>query len=126
MNDWRAEWFAMEEAVYLDAAGQGPLPRAAIRAAQQALEWKKFPHRMPQGIHTELPNRVRALLARLLGGQAEEFAITTGASSGLAAVAAGIDWKPGDEVLIAAGGISRALHHVSAAGGGRKAAGKGG
>ena len=41
MSAWRAEWFAMDDAVYLDAAGQGPLPRTAIRAAQQALEWKK-------------------------------------------------------------------------------------
>jgi cysteine desulfurase/selenocysteine lyase len=103
MNAWRAEWFAMEDAVYLDAAGQGPLPRTAIRAAQQALEWKKFPHRVPQGTYTELPNRVRALAARLIGGQPEEIAITPGASSGLAAVATGLDWKPGDEVLIAQG-----------------------
>ena len=91
MNDWRAEWFAMEDAVYLDAAGQGCLPRTAVRAAQQALEWKKFPHRVPEGTYTELPNRVRALVARLIGAQAEEIAITTGASSGLAAVAAGLD-----------------------------------
>src|SRR5579862_4425744 len=103
MNAWRAEWFAMEDAVYLDAAGQGPLPRTAIRAAQQALEGKKCPHHVPQGTYTELPNRVRTLAARLIGGQPEEIAITTGASSGLATVANGLDWNAGDEVLIAQG-----------------------
>src|SRR6202035_2574751 len=103
MSDWRAEWFAMEDAVSLAAAGQGCLPRAAIRATQQALEWKKFPHRMPQGTPSDLPNRVRALAARLIGGQPEEIAITTGATAGLIAVATGHDWNPGDEVLIAQG-----------------------
>lgn len=103
MIDWRKEWFEFEDAVYLNAAAQGPLPRAAIRAVTQALEWKKFPHKLPDSVSFELPNRVRALLARLIGGRPEEVAITTGATSGLAAVAEGIDWKPGNEVLIARG-----------------------
>ena len=103
MTDWRKEWFEIEDAAYLNAAGQGPLPRVAVRAVAKAVEWKKFPHTMPDDLHFELPNRVRASLAKLIGGDAEEFAITTGASSGLAVVATGLDWKPDDEVLIARG-----------------------
>jgi cysteine desulfurase/selenocysteine lyase len=103
MTDWRKEWFEIEDATYLNAAAQSPLPRVAVQAAAQALEWKKFPHTMPEGVYFDLPNRVRASLAKLIGGAAEEIAITTGTSSGLAAVAAGLDWKPGDEVLIARG-----------------------
>jgi cysteine desulfurase/selenocysteine lyase len=103
MTDWRTEWFDFEDATYLDAAAEGPLPRVALQAAGQALEWKKFPHTMPERIYLDLPNRVRNSLAKLIGGAAEEIAITTGASSGLAAVAAGLEWKSGDEVLIARG-----------------------
>ena len=103
MTDWRNEWFEIEDAVFLNAAGHGPLPRVAVRAAAQAIEWKKFPHTMPDTAYFELPDRIRASLAKLIGGRAEEIAITTGASSGLAAVAAGLDWKPGDEVLVARG-----------------------
>src|SRR5713226_4415326 len=103
MTDWRGEWFEFEDVAFLNAAGQGPLPRVALRAAQAALEWKKHPHKMPDAEYFELPNRVRASLARLIGGQPEEIAITTGASGGLAAVAAGLDWKPEDEVLMARG-----------------------
>jgi selenocysteine lyase/cysteine desulfurase len=103
MTDWRTEWFEFEDATYLNAAAQGPLPRVAIHAAGQALEWKKFPHTMPERIYFDLPNRVRNSIAKLIGGAAEEIAITTGASSGLAAVAAGLEWKSGDEVLIARG-----------------------
>jgi selenocysteine lyase/cysteine desulfurase len=103
MTDWRTEWFECEDATYLNAAGQGPLPRVALHSAAQALEWEKFPHTIPDSVYFDLPNRVRTSLAKLLGGAAEEIAITTGTSSGLAAVAAGLDWKPGDEVLIARG-----------------------
>lgn len=103
MTDWRNEWFDFEDAVYLNTAGQGALPRVAVRASAQALEWKKFPHTIPDTMYFELPDRVRTSLARLVGGRAEEIAITTGASSGLAAVAAGLEWKPEDEVLVARG-----------------------
>jgi cysteine desulfurase / selenocysteine lyase len=103
MTDWRKEWFEIEDATYLNAAAQCPLPRVAVQAAAQAVEWKKFPHTIPEDVYFDLPNRIRTSLATLIGGAAEEIAITTGTTSGLAAVAAGIDWKPGDEVLIARG-----------------------
>jgi len=103
MTDWRKEWFEFEDATYLNAATQGPLPRVALHAAGQALEWKKFPHTIPEGVYFDLPNRVRNSLAKLIGGAAQEIAITTGTSSGLAAVASGLEWKAGDEILIARG-----------------------
>src|SRR5258708_14602700 len=101
--DWRNEWFEFEDVTYLDVARQAPIPRAAVKAAQAAIEWKKFPHLQPDSAQFELPNRIRAASARLIGGKPEEIAVTTGASAGLAAVANGFDWKPDDEVLIAAG-----------------------
>ncbi|MHB8754573.1 MAG: aminotransferase class V-fold PLP-dependent enzyme [Candidatus Acidiferrales bacterium] len=101
--DYRAEFADFEGATYLNTAGQGPLPLASARAAQAALEWKKLPHRMPENVYFDLPDRVRALLSRLMGGDPEEFAITSGASSGMAAVAANFGWQPDDEVLVGRG-----------------------
>ena len=101
--DYRKEFEDFEGVAYMDAATMSPLPLASARAAQTAVEWKKLPHRMPQSLFFDLPDRVREKLARLIGGDAEEIAITTGASGGLAAVAAGMDWKPGDEVLVGRG-----------------------
>jgi len=101
--DWRTEWFELDDVAYLNIAGQSPLPRAAIRAAQAAIEWKKYPHKMPEDVYFALPGRVREKIAGLIGAAPEEIALTTGASAGLAAVANGYDWKPEDEVLIAAG-----------------------
>ena len=58
---------------------------------------------MPEEEYFGLPDRIRDLLARLLGGEASEFAITSGASSGMMVVASNFDWKPDDEVLIGRG-----------------------
>jgi selenocysteine lyase/cysteine desulfurase len=102
-HDWRQEWHEFEDATYLNAAGQAPLPKASLRAAQAAIEWKKFPHRLPDSSYFDLPGSVRASLARLIGAQPGEIALTTGASTGAAAVAHGVDWKRGDEVLTGRG-----------------------
>jgi cysteine desulfurase / selenocysteine lyase len=101
--DYRKEFADFDDVIYLDTATQGPMPIAAANAAKQALEWKKLPHRVPDGIYFELPDRVRASVAKLIGADPDDIAITTGASAGFAAVAAGIDWKPDDEVIVAKG-----------------------
>src|SRR3989442_11927517 len=51
----------------------------------------------------EVPNRTRASIARLIGGKADEIALTSGASAGATAVAYGLTWKPGDEIITAKG-----------------------
>jgi selenocysteine lyase/cysteine desulfurase len=102
-TDYRQEFADFEGVAYFNAALQGPLPLVADRAAREALEWKKHPYRLPDALYFDLPDRIRDKIARLIGGRSEEIAVTTGASSGMACVAAGIDWKPGDEVLIGSG-----------------------
>ena len=99
--DWRQEWHEFDNATYLNLAGQSPVPKAAIRAIQSAIEWKKFPHNIPDSAYFDTPNRVRASIAKLIGGQPEEIALTAGASTGMLAVAFGLAWKPGDEILTA-------------------------
>lgn len=99
----RSEFGDFEGVTYLDAAGQGPLPLKAVRAAQAALEQKKLPYRIPDTEYFGLPDRLRGLLARLMNGEVDEFAITSGASSGMMVVASNVDWKPDDEVLIGRG-----------------------
>lgn len=102
-TDWRQEWFEIEDATYLNLAGQAPMPKVSIRAAQAALEAKKNPHHMADSTYFEVPNRVRASIGKLIGGKAEEIALTSGASAGVAAVAYGLTWKSGDEIITAKG-----------------------
>ena len=102
-TDYRQEWFEIEDATYLNLAAQAPMPKSAHRAVQTAIEWKKFPHRITDSAYFEVPNRIRASIAKLIGAKEEEVALTTGASSGMSAVAYGLNWKPGDEVITAKG-----------------------
>jgi selenocysteine lyase/cysteine desulfurase len=101
--DYRQEWFEIEDATYLNLAAQSPMPKVAHRAVQTAIEWKKFPHRITDAAYFDVPNRIRDSIAKLIGGQPEEVALTTGASTGMSAVAYGLTWKPGDEILTAKG-----------------------
>jgi cysteine desulfurase/selenocysteine lyase len=103
MTDWQAEWFPFGDAVYMDVAAQGPLPRVSIAAVGRSLEAKQAPHFHADATYFDTPNRVRASLARLVGGRPEEIALTTGASTGTAAIANGLPWQPGDEVITSTG-----------------------
>jgi selenocysteine lyase/cysteine desulfurase len=101
--DWRQEWHEFEGATYLNLASQSPAPKSAIKAIQAAIEWKKFPQHIPDTAFFDVPNKIRAGIAALIGGDPQDIALTTGASTGMLAVAHGLDWKPGDEVLTAQG-----------------------
>ena len=103
ITDYRQEWFEIEDATYLNLAAQSPMPKVAHRAVQTAIEWKKFPHHIADSAYFEVPNRIRASIAKLIGASSEEIALTTGASTGMSTVAYGLTWKPGDEVLTARG-----------------------
>jgi selenocysteine lyase/cysteine desulfurase len=102
-TNYRAEFADFEGVAYLNAALQGPMPVVAAGEAEAALEWKKHPYRLPDGAYFDLPDRIREKVARVIGARPSEIAVTAGASAGLASVAAGLDWKPGDEVLVGRG-----------------------
>src|SRR5258708_33218026 len=93
--DWRQEWFEIEDATYLNLAKQSPMPKVSIRAVQTALEANKYPHHNPDSTFFEVPNRIRASIARLIGGKPEEVGLTGGASRGGAAGADGVTGRPG-------------------------------
>src|SRR5437016_14480586 len=104
-TDWRQEWFEIEDATYLNLAGQSPMPKVSIRAVQAALEAKKYPHQKPDSTFFEVPNRIRTSIAKLIGGKPDEVALTAGANAGVRAVAYGLTCKPGDEESSAQGGF---------------------
>src|SRR5271168_1481123 len=101
-TDWRQEWFEFEDATYRNLAGQAPMPKVSLRAIQSAIADKKYPHHRSDSVFYEVPNRIRANIAQLIGAKSEEIALTTGASAGVTAVAYALDWKRGDEVIVAA------------------------
>ena len=88
--------------VWLNAAHQGPLPHAAVEAAEQAIRLKVAPHRIADDAFVEVPRRLRTLLGRLIGAPPEEIVLGNSASWGLQILANALPWREGDEVLVLA------------------------
>src|SRR5271168_4742432 len=102
-TDWRKEWFEIADATYLNTAAHAAIPRVALHAVQTSIEVNKSPHHMDDAVFFEAPSRIRASLSKMIGAKPEEIALTTGASTGAAAVAHFLRWKPGDEIITAKG-----------------------
>src|ERR1700719_531137 len=101
--DWQKQWFEIADAIYLNTAAHAAIPRVALHAVQTSIEANKSPHHMDDVVFFEAPSRIRASLSKMIGAKPEEIALTTGASTGVAAVAHGLTWKPGDEIITAKG-----------------------
>jgi len=87
----------------MNCAHQGPLPRPAQLAALEALEMKTAPARIPDSLFAEVPERLRATLARLIRARPEEIALANSTSYGFNLLAQGLPWRDGDEILCIAG-----------------------
>lgn len=100
MRDFRQEFENFAPTVYLDCAYQGPFPRITVARIQQAIDLKCHPDRLHSPEYFDLPGRVRARLARLIGADPAEIALTNSATQGIGVVATGLKLGPGDEVVI--------------------------
>jgi len=95
-----AEFGPFDGRAWLNTAHQGPLPRTAVRAAAEAAALKASPHRIADREFTDVPERLRGLLARLVGGDPEHIVLGNSTSYGLHLIAGGLPWRDGDEVLV--------------------------
>jgi len=84
---------------WFNTAHQGPLPHAAVDATARAAALKAAPHRIGDEDFHDVPERLRVLLAQLVGGRPAEIVLGNSTSHGLHLIANGLDWALGDEVL---------------------------
>ncbi len=89
--------------VWLDCAHQGPLPKVAVRAAEQAIADKVAPHRIADARFREVPRRLKTCLGELVGVAPDEIIVANSASYGLHLLANGLPLREGDEVLLMKG-----------------------
>lgn len=96
-----SEFPVVAEYAYLNAATQGPLPSRTCRAIERtALQAQYGALARPQ---EHAPGDVaRGQLARLLGAVEDGFAFTANTTHGLNICARGIEWRPGDNVVLPA------------------------
>lgn len=111
--DWRAlreNIPALRGQVYLNTGVSGPSPLSAM---EEEIAWVKRLAKEGPGrpdVMTaawEHQEKVRADVASFIGAQPEEVVLTQSCSDGIALVAAGLSWHPGDEVIISD------LEHIS-------------
>ena len=88
---------------WLNCSHQGALPLSAAAAAREAIEWKLSPKEMTTERFVGVPRRLRELLARLIGADADDIVLANGASYGLHLLANGLPLRKGDEVLLMEG-----------------------
>ena len=50
--------------IWLNCAHQGPLPRVAVEAAEEALHWKVSPHHLDEGAFFNVPQRLKEALGK--------------------------------------------------------------
>ena len=76
--DRKGDFFDFGGVTYLNCAYQGPMPRAGIRALQEAVELKTRPHLITERDYFDIPDRYRSAVAELIGCPASEVAICSG------------------------------------------------
>ena len=111
--DWnavRAEFPALSNWTYLNSATYGQVPRRGVEANA-----RHFEHRDQQACSDFLTfydeaEAFRTPIASLIGAQPEDIAYIPNSSTALGMLAAGIDWKPGDNVITLADEFPNCLY----------------
>lgn len=100
----RAEIPALDDVIYLNTGTFGPLPRVVAQVVRDAYEKIEAHGTFTPTIFQDLElagfETTRQKAAALLNASREEIALTRNVSDGINIVAHGIDWQPGDEVII--------------------------
>jgi selenocysteine lyase/cysteine desulfurase len=97
----RTEFPVLESLAYLNAGTDGPVPAAAVAAARAALDDELTRGRWTPHFDARRAanGRLREAYARVLGAATADVALATSTSEGLGAVLAGMDLRPGDEII---------------------------
>jgi cysteine desulfurase / selenocysteine lyase len=99
----RDEFGPFEGRLWLNVAHQGPLPRRARTALEEAADNKTAPHRMHDDSFWEVPAALKQALAPFIGAAPEDIILGNSTSYGLHLLAHGLDFAAGDEVLLVGG-----------------------
>ena len=94
----RSQFLIDPDLTYMNNGSLGPMPLAVLEANDRSAR-----HLAENPIDYQLEaerEEVRTRLAAFVGADADEIAITRSTTEGMNIFAHGIDWRPGDEVLV--------------------------
>ncbi|MBE3584418.1 MAG: aminotransferase class V-fold PLP-dependent enzyme [Limnochordaceae bacterium] len=85
--------------IYLDHGSMSPLPTPVLHAVTE-FQRRRHLYGRDFAAWWEKAEAVRAHIGRLVGAHADEIAFTGSTSQGINIVAQGLDWRPGDNVIL--------------------------
>jgi cysteine desulfurase/selenocysteine lyase len=98
-SQYRDEFPVTQNVIYLNHAAVAPLPRRTANAmqswAQEAMDFGSLHYDRWLDTYEDL----RVAAARLIGANRGEIALVKNTSEGIATVAMGLDWHPGDRIV---------------------------
>jgi selenocysteine lyase/cysteine desulfurase len=92
-------WAARGEAIFLNAASTGPLPRRAVDALTRWAELRSNLHLLKEELQFETLARSRQLAANMIGADPKEIACATNTGYGINLAARALPLQPGDVIL---------------------------
>ncbi|MCH8286503.1 aminotransferase class V-fold PLP-dependent enzyme [candidate division KSB1 bacterium] len=89
--------------IWINCSHQGPLPRVAVEALHEAIEWKVKPFNLNSDRFTGTIREMRSVLGKLICAPSEEIILANSNSYGIHLLANGLQWRAGDEILLMKG-----------------------
>jgi cysteine desulfurase/selenocysteine lyase len=100
---WRSEFPITEHVTHFNHAGVSPVSRRVAAAVSAFITEAMVMDAAAQRRWEERTEAVRAAFARLVGAQAGEIAFVKNTSEGISLVAAGLNWREGENVIAVEG-----------------------
>src|ERR1700687_5654900 len=98
-NRWRQEFPITQRCTHFNHAGVSPVSRRVVDAVTAFINAASVVDSAAEEQWSARGELIRASFARLVGGQANEIAFVQHASEGMSLMAAGLEWKAGDNVI---------------------------
>lgn len=98
-SEIRALFPAANKYTYLNSAAVSPLPTPAIEAVMSQMKDVSENGTLNFADWIATKDRARALIAEMLGVRPDQIAFMRNTSDGFASVAAGIEWRSGDNIV---------------------------
>ena len=95
----RSLFLAAQHYTYLNSAAVSPMPATAVKAVISQLMDVAGGGMLGYQNWVDTKNRARGLVAGLMKVRADQVAFTRNTSDGFSSIAAGIDWKTGDNIV---------------------------
>jgi cysteine desulfurase/selenocysteine lyase len=100
VEKWRALIPVTRQYSYFDHAAVGPTPAPTIDAIRQTLRLQSERGSLEHPALFQLAEAVRDIFAAFCGAKPRNIALAANTSSAISTVARGIDWRPGDQVVV--------------------------